>query len=528
VALIAAMTTLVVLALSYPVIFSLTRAPAVLVISIFPLVVVFGAVLNALQVVEEAGSMTSNYPRSMLVLPVRTRTLVLWPMLMLSLVTVLLWLMTATLIYRLSDFWIHLLLPALALAALMAWIQALCWLPIANPLLRVAVIAVSITALGTLPIGLSMSDYHSPALIATLLVVLIAAAYPLGLAAVACDRRGDVLRMWPGGLRPSQVAVRARHSRRRQPYRSSAAAQFWYEWNCHGLMLPGFVFVIGFLISMVTLLGPRRADSFLFPFTLSTVFCLPVASAGALGGGLGQFRPFGVNLRKRFITFVAIRPLNTGALVAAKFRMALLSVLLTWAVVVVEATLWIVVSGNNTNAWGLTRQFLQRYPGGRGIAILALGVVLLPAVTWKFLTDGFALALTHRRWIAEGASYLFLSVSFGLTAAGFWFAQHPNELPRLIAAVPWLVVCGAILKGAVAVGTFRSALRRRLIDWRDFWNALGVWVVVTACAVGMALLVLPAGTLPVSRPIIVLGIATFMPLVRFPLATLALEWNRHR
>jgi len=293
-------------------------------------------------------------------------------------------------------------------------------------------------------------------------------------------------------------------------------------------MLPGFVFVIGFLISMVTLLVPRRADSFLFPFTLSTVFCLPVASAGALGGGLGQFRPFGVNLRKRFITFVAIRPLNTGALVAAKFRMALLSVLLTWAVVVVEATLWIVVSGNNTNAWGLTRQFLQRYPGGRGIAILALGVVLLPAVTWKFLTDGFALALTHRRWIAEGASYLFLSVSFGLTAAGFWFAQHPNELPRLIAAVPWLVMCGAILKGAVTVGTYRSALRRRLIDWRDFWNALGVWVVVTACAVGMALLVLPAGTLPVSRPIIVLGIATFMPLVRFPLATLGLEWNRHR
>jgi len=249
------MTTLVVLALSYPVIFSWTRAPAVVVISIFPLVVVFGAVLNALQVVEEAGSMTSSYPRSMLVLPVRTRTLVLWPLIILSLVMVLLWLVTAIVIYRLSDFWMHLLLPALALAALMAWFQVLSWLPIANPLLRVAVMAVSITALGTLPAGLSMLYYHSPALIATSLVVIIAAAYPLGLAAVACDRRGYVLRVWPGGLRPSRVAVRARQSRRRQPYRSAVAAQFWYEWNCHGLMLPGFVFVIGFLISMVTLLG---------------------------------------------------------------------------------------------------------------------------------------------------------------------------------------------------------------------------------------------------------------------------------
>ncbi|MFI5454897.1 MAG: hypothetical protein ACHRXM_05545 [Isosphaerales bacterium] len=421
----------------------------------------------------------------------------------------------------------HLLLPALALAALMAWFQVLSWLPIANPMLRIAVMAVSIVALGTLPVGLSMSDYRSPALIATLLVVIIAAAYPLGLAAVACDRRGDVLRMWPGGWRPSRVAVRARQSRRWRPYRSSAAAQFWYEWNCHGLILPTAAVVAGFLISMVTLFGPRRADSFLFHCILGAFLGFPVAFAGALGGDVGQFRPFWVNA-KRFITFVSIRPVNTGALVAAKFRMSLLSVLLTWAIVVVEETLWIVVSGNNTNARALTREFLQRYPGGRGIAILALGVVLLPAVTWKLLTDGFALALTGRRWIAACFTYLFLSVFFGLTAAGFWFARHPSELPRFIALVPWLVVCGAILKGAVAVGTFRSALRRRLIDWRDFWGALGVWVVLTACAVGLGLLALPAGTLPVSRPIIFLGIVTFIPLVRFPLATLALEWNRHR
>ncbi len=31
-------------------------------------------------------------------------------------------------------------------------------------------------------------------------------------------------------------------SRRRQrPFRSAFAAQVWYEWNCHGLMLNGFV-----------------------------------------------------------------------------------------------------------------------------------------------------------------------------------------------------------------------------------------------------------------------------------------------
>jgi hypothetical protein len=35
-------------------------------------------------------------------------------------------------------------------------------------------------------------------------------------------------------------------------------------------------------------------------------------------------------------------------------------------------------------------------------------------------------------------------------------------------------------------------------------------------------------SLPVSRLTLLVGIATYMPLVRYPLSTLALEWNRHR
>jgi hypothetical protein len=34
--------------------------------------------------------------------------------------------------------------------------------------------------------------------------------------------------------------------------------------------------------------------------------------------------------------------------------------------------------------------------------------------------------------------------------------------------------------------------------------------------------------LPVSKPVVLLGVAAFMPLSRFALAPLALDWNRHR
>jgi hypothetical protein len=32
----------------------------------------------------------------------------------------------------------------------------------------------------------------------------------------------------------------------------------------------------------------------------------------------------------------------------------------------------------------------------------------------------------------------------------------------------------------------------------------------------------------ISMPVLFLGIATFAPLVRYPLSALALDWNRHR
>ena len=237
-------------------------------------------------------------------------------------------------------------------------------------------------------------------------------------------------------------------------------------------------------------------------------------------------RPAWVN-SKKFITFVAIRPMTTGALVAAKMRMATASVLITWAVVVAGVPLWVVISGNTANARILLDEFLQRYPGATGIGILALGAVLLPAVMWKHLTDGIALGLTGRRWIAECSTYLFLGILVGLVSAGFWFAQHPRDLVRSIATIPWLVVFCVILKALIAAVTFRSALRRRLIDWPAIWTVLAIWLVLTASAAGMAMLLLSAGDFPVSRPVLVLSIAAYVPLVRFPLATLALDWNRH-
>ncbi len=95
---------LVVMALAYPFLFSITRSPTVVITSTIPFVVIYALVLNSLLVVEDPGSLTSSSPRHRFVFPVRTHTLVFWPMFYSWVVAALLWLATAGLIYRPSGF----------------------------------------------------------------------------------------------------------------------------------------------------------------------------------------------------------------------------------------------------------------------------------------------------------------------------------------------------------------------------------------------------------------------------------------
>jgi hypothetical protein len=524
----ASVAMLMILALTYPVLFAYTRELAVLVISTLPLVGLFGYVLNALLFSAEPGSLVAGYPRSMLVLPVRTHTLVFWPMLYGSLGSALLWCATAVLVYRPSGYPVPIFLPGLALAASMAWINALAWMPIAAHWFRVVVILVAIQALGMLPGWLFVDAWVSQTAITVLLACYLGAAYALGIVAVESERRGDAWRLWGWLSLSDAVARRSVRRRGRKPFDSPTTAQFWYEWKCHGWFLPGFVWFFELFLCGLAMSIRNRDVWLVVPLYLGTFLGFPVVFAAAAGPGLGRLRPTWIQKAYQFNTFVAVRPMTSGELVAAKFRMALASALLTWAITAAMTMFWLVGSGNVWRLFELVRRLLSIHPGWRGPAILGLGVVILPALTWKFLTEGVAMVLTGRRWLADGAALFFTSLLMGVTAGVVWVALHPEYLPRLIAAVPVLVASAAIVKANVVVASFRAALRDRLIRWSTFWSALGLWLVLTLCAVAMAVLTLPPGIMPVSRPIMFVGIATLMPLGRYPLATLALEWNRHR
>jgi hypothetical protein len=123
-------------------------------------------------------------------------------------------------------------------------------------------------------------------------------------------------------------------------------------------------------------------------------------------------------------------------------------------------------------------------------------------------------------------------VAAGSVLVLFWgvlrVITHPDELPRLLAILPWLMAGAAVIKAGVAIASFRAALARRLIGWCGLWQAVAGWAAFTCCGIALTQLTLPGGPLPVARPMLFLGAALLAPLARYPLATLAVDWNRHR
>jgi hypothetical protein len=528
---IASAVTIAAMAVLYPLVFSLTHAEWVLAASTLPIICVLAVGWNGLLFVEEHGNLSSHYPRYMLTLPVRTFTLVLWPFVFSTTIVSLLWVVIAALVYNTSGFAVPILAPALGCAAMMGWLQVMSWTPIASEWIRLILTLLWLSILAAFPMYLLTLSERSLAWFGPLFVVYIAAAFPLCFSAVAYERRGNRLRVWPQRLRLQSSALPRVQSRPRRSFRSPFAAQSWYEWNCHGWDVPTYVGGVALMIwTMLLVVVVRGHEVLWMPPIVGLMFGLPVVLAGAVGPGLAKFKPIWIK-NGGVMTFVAIRPLTSSQIVFSKFLMAARSALLTWVISLILALSWILLSGKFDAVMTLARGFLDRYSGQRSTAIVALGVVVLLSLTWKQMTDGFAVTLSGRGWIGAVATWIFLAGVTILTSAGLWAVNHPEQLSWLFLIISNCLILGSVIKGAAAIVVFQWVLNRGLMTWRAVAGVLALWLVLTGCGVGLAMLLMlptPAPAVPISWPVVVLGIGLFTPLVRIPLATLAVEWNRHR
>jgi hypothetical protein len=501
--------------------------PWIVVACSVQLVIVYALAMNPLLLVDEVGNFSSGYVKAMFTLPVPSSTLVFCPMAYGAIVMAVLWVSTAVLVYWPLGFHLPLVVPALACAAGMAWLQTLSWLPWEKGFLRDLVTMVLLVPLVGLPVWLLVTFENAQHWIGFLFVGYLVVAFALGHAGVVSSRQGNAWPFWPAlnssVARPSQAKSR----RAQPPFRSVSHAQFWYEWRCHGLLYPCYLgmvysFIVGLMIWRSALPGV-----FLFGWVLLLILGLPIMMAGAIGPTLGLPKPFWIKGNSATM-FLATRPVSSGGLVIPKYQMGFASVLLSWLIVAVGTAFWIVVSGNVENARSLARIWLTHFPGWKGMAVAACAVVLLPTITWRQISDFFALALTGRKAVVDGCVIGGLIIFMGFAGIGAWLYHHPRVLERVLPLAPYLAGGLLLVKGAIATSALCWTLRLGLLNGKQAGVVVGIWLIMSAVAISVVALSMPEGVVPVSMTVLCIAIASIMPLARIPVAVVAMEWNRHR
>lgn len=470
----------------------------------------------------DLGARQSIFPARLFTLPVPTRTLAGLPMLLGCTAMALLWLATRAFALWPSDlrglvpvFW-----PALLAASLLAWTQALMWMPYGLPGMRVVAAMVCLTGIDSIVI-LAL-HYHAREL--TMLAILapqVPLAWLVAQFAVASARRGDVpdwsgAFSWLGGL------ARAR-SDAGQRFPSPARAQLWFEWRQHGRSLPVLVAILVPLelwLLWLAVDAPALVYTILVAVLLTPPF-MAAFTAATVSKSNAQSDSHGLS------PFTAARPISGAALISAKMKATVLSTLLAWAIVLVAIPIALRWSGT----WSVVVDRAQRTVGvfglTRAIVLYVCLVLVFMASTWKQLVQSLFIGLTGRDSLIKGSVFATLALISVLGPVLQWIADH-RDVERALwdAFFTWLPGLFVLCKMALGSWVIVRLHRARLLSDRAMITWAAAWLATVLLIYGM--LVWFAGTRLIPHYLLAFIAILSVPLVRVSAAPLALAWNRHR
>jgi hypothetical protein len=459
----------------------------------------------------------SGFTTHMFILPVRTRTLVAWPMFIGCLTVMTVWLATAVLVFRLGGIAAPLWWPAATLAYLLASFQALSWTPFAQRWLHVVLIPpVIMLPFVALLVFLLLDIQMSERMSALFLIGLVPVAFVAALSGVARARRGDPYdwRLWS---RVVEWAAKRRF-RASRPFSSWKTAQLWFECRAHVCTVPIFLGCMLLCVLFLPALDPNNiALGWRF---LGTLLATPLFVAVMAGGALGNLHdPFS---RSDTATFLLTRPISSVSLVKGKLIAAAICTAAIWVVMLAFTSLLLVRPGFLDSIVEAARHLLV----WKAIGLPLLVLVLLMALTWKNMIENLWIALTGRTWVAQANNIGLVALVFCGGGVGLWIYFHPEVHGLARAAVPWLIGLLLVSKLALATTVVRSLDRLRLVGRSGIAVIVVIWglVVIGLCSIALAF----SPTTQVSVFDIVSGIALLTPFSRLAGAPLALAWNRHR
>src|SRR5436189_2654771 len=461
----------------------------------------------------------SMYPARMFTLPVTKAALVGWPMLYGTAAVALLWLAARLFAVWPSGIEIPVIWPALLAAGLLAWTQALTWMPYGLPAIRLIVAVLCLAALDTVVLVAIHFKAGEPMMLA-ILAPQVPLAYLVARFAVARARRGEVPD-WRGMF--ARPACTAALTRRRDHFRSPARAQAWFEWRRHGRSLPALVgLLLPFELALLWL--AKDAPAFVFEI-LFLALITPPFMAAFTAWTVSQPNP---QVRDSYGVppFIATRPLTNAELIAAKLQMAMWSALAAWLLVLVAIPLALEWSGT----WSVVQDRAQRMNDAVGTPRAATVVLLILAgfivATWKQLVQSLHIGLTGREWIVKGSVLLTLTLLILLGPIVEWIIDSPSVQRALWNALPLILAVLVGIKMSAAAWIATRLDRSRLLGDRALVGGAACWVLAVLALYGV--LVWFFSTPFVAHYLLALIAILAVPLARISAAPLALAWNRHR
>jgi hypothetical protein len=429
-----------------------------------------------------------------------------------------LWLATRFLAVWPSGFDIPVMWPALLAASLLAWTQALTWMPYPLRGLRVIVTVLWLAVIDAI-VMVALEFKPSEAVMLAILAPHVPLAYLAARYAVGRARRGDVPD-WQGVF--ARVGFADVLSRRRNDFSSPARAQVWFEWRSHGRSLPAMVaMVLPFELALLFLFSDTPVIVF---ETLAGVLLTPPFLAVFVAATVSKSNPqsdsYGLT------PFLATRPLTNAALITAKLRMTIRSTLAAWLIVLMAIPLALRLSGTVPLVGEWFGKLVEAAGTPRAIVIVLLGFAALVGSTWKQLVQSLYIGLSGREWLIKASLFVALSLLAVSLPLAQWILERKRAIAALWTALPWILAVLVCLKLSAALWIAMRLHDNRLLSDRTLIAGAVCWDVAVFALYGLLVWLLPA--MLFRSYFLALVAILAIPLARLSAAPLALAWNRHR
>ena len=429
--------------------------------------------------------------------------------------------------------WTHITIPTPAwfgvvLGAYSIFYQATLWSLAGFRIVRL--IALSLGGLSSIAVAfvpLFAKDIPSPWLTEKRLIPIAIAAALIAFAftwsAIARQRCG-------GGRRRNWIhaiwsRILDRVPMRTRDFGSPAAAHFWFEWRRIGWLLPActaFALLAFGCGSFMFRTDPRFTVD-----TLVKLAVMPIILAFALGKGFIKPEFWSTNLS--LPTFVAVKPMSSGEFVVAKLKVAALSVIIAWTLVLAFVGLWLPLWADTKDLKQLMSEFRIFYPHSWQ-TIMVLYFVGYMVLTWRCLVSGLWSGLSGSRLYYVGSICLQVLVpALVLLAIGIWSDSIDEQIrirPDKVNAIA-LCAIGWVLALAITIKLWLAAFSWNRITPGRTRQYLLIWSIATLCFVALGILSRPRPDVHRLEHLYVLAALLLFPLARLGLAPLSLGKNRH-